>query len=77
MLSGRNRGEELAERLVRSASASTPELRDGRVREDRAWKDLVGTLRAPSRVLTRGEPLRPDAFDPPSAMTTAPAEDRR
>ncbi len=75
VLSGRNRGEELAERLVRSASASTPELRDGRVREDRAWKDLVGICEAAARVLTRGEPLRADGFDPPSAMTTAAAED--
>ncbi len=45
------------------------------MREDRAWKDLIGLCDAAARVLTRGEPLRPDAFDPPSAMTTAAAED--
>jgi hypothetical protein len=37
--------------------------------------DLIGICDSAARVLTRGEPLRADAFDPPSAMTTATAED--
>jgi len=37
--------------------------------------DLIGICDTAARVLMRGEPLRPDAFDPPSAMTTATAED--
>jgi hypothetical protein len=44
------------------------------VGEDRAWKDLVGLCDATAKVLTRGEPLRADVFDPPSAMVTAVPE---
>jgi len=73
VLDGRHGGEELADQVVRAASASP--LPDARVRKDRAWMDLIGICDAAARVLTRGEPLRPDAFDPPSAMTTATAED--
>ena len=38
-------------------------------------KTWSGLCEAAARVLTRGEPLRADGFDPPSAMTTATAED--
>jgi hypothetical protein len=70
VLAGRNTGAELAEYVVRAASTST----QLRVREDRAWKNLVGLCSAIARVLTRGDALRPESFDPPSGMITAPAE---
>ena len=73
VLDGRNDGEELASLIVREASAASP-LNGARVRKDRVWRDLVGLCESAARVLTRGEPLRSDAFDPPSAMTTATAE---
>jgi hypothetical protein len=74
VLDGRNGGEALASLIVREASAASP-LTGARVRKDRAWMDLVGLCESAARVLARGEPLRSDAFDPPSAMTTATAED--
>ena len=74
VLNGRSGGEELASLIVREASG-TSQLSDARVRKDRAWMDLIGICDSASRVLARGEPLRADAFDPPSAMTTATAED--
>jgi hypothetical protein len=74
VLDGRNGGEALASRVVREASAASP-LDNAHVRTDRAWMDLIGLCESAARVLTRGEPLRVDAFDPPSAMTTATAED--
>jgi hypothetical protein len=73
VLAARNRGEELEELVIREAAATTG-VQDGRVRKDRAWMDLIGIGDAAARVLTRGETLGPDAFDPPSAMTTAAAE---
>ena len=74
VLTGRRGGEELAALIVGQASA-TSQLQGARVRKDRAWMDLAGLCESAARVLTRGEPLRPDAFDSPSAMTTATAED--
>jgi hypothetical protein len=74
VLSGRSKGGELAEHVLRAAAASAPSP-DLRLQENRAWKDLVGLCDAAARVLTRGEPLRADAFDPPSAMVTAATED--
>jgi hypothetical protein len=74
VLSGRSGGEDLASLIVREASVSSP-LNDARVRKDRAWMDLVGLCESAAHVLTRGEPLRPDAFDPPSAMPPATTED--
>jgi hypothetical protein len=74
VLNGCNGGDDLASLVVREASTSS-ELTDARVRKDRAWMDLVGLCESAARVLTRGEPLRPDAFDPPSAMTAAATED--
>ena len=71
VLGGRNRGVELAELVVRAASSSTRELK---VREDGQWKNLVGLCGAIARVLTRGEALRPESFDPPSGMIAAAAE---
>jgi len=74
VLSGRNGGEDLASLIVRDASGASP-LNDPHVRKDRAWMDLIGLCESAARVLTSGDPLRPDAFDPPSAMTTAATED--
>jgi hypothetical protein len=73
VLDGRNGGDELASLIVREASAASP-LNGARVRKDRAWMDLVGLCESAARVLTSGEPLRSDAFDPPSAMTSSTAE---
>ncbi len=75
VLSGRNKGGELAELVIRAALSSSPALTGARVREDRAWKDLVGLCGAMSRVLERGENLRPESFDPPSVMAPTAAED--
>ena len=44
------------------------------MREDRPWRNLVGLCGAIARVLTRGEALRPESFDPPSGVITAAAE---
>ncbi|HEU4692239.1 MAG TPA: hypothetical protein VFS23_27940 [Vicinamibacterales bacterium] len=75
VLSGRDRGSELAELVIRAASSSSPGLSGARVREDRGWKDLVGLCGAIARVLTHGENLRPESFDPPSVMAPTTAED--
>ena len=64
VLGGRNKGGELAELVIRAALSSSPALTGARVREDRAWKDLVGLCGAMSRVLARGENLRPDVVRP-------------
>jgi hypothetical protein len=74
VLTGRRGGDELASRIVGHVSA-TSQLQGAHVRKDRTWMDLVGLCESAARVLTRGEPLRADAFDPPSAMTTAMAEE--
>jgi hypothetical protein len=71
VLGGRNKGAELAELIVRAASISIPDLH---VREDRAWKDLLGLSGAIARVMTDGEVLRPDSFDPPSGLTSTADE---
>jgi hypothetical protein len=77
VLTGRNKGAELAEAVIGAAAeaAAVPGLADARVREDRAWKDLVGLCGATAAVLTRGEALRAESFDPPSALPAAAAED--
>jgi hypothetical protein len=74
VLSGRRGGSELGEFVVHAAAASEP-VAIGRVRTDRAWKDLVGLCDAIARVLVHAEPLRPDAFEPPSAMGAASQEE--
>ena len=74
VLSGRRDGSELGERVVRAAAAGS-ESPPARVRTDRTWRDLAGLCDAAARVLTHGEPLRPDSFEPPSAMATATKED--
>ena len=74
IFAGRDNGAELAEHVVLAASSSTPDLRAGHVRDDGAWRDLIGLCSAIARVLTRGESLRPESFDPPSAVIAAPAE---
>lgn len=72
---GRGDGAELAARLVRVAAHARSELATGRVRTDRAWKDLAGLCNALARVLAQAQPLRSDSFDPPSALATAAPED--
>jgi len=79
VLAGRNRGAELAEAAIRAAAEAAapagPALTEPRVREDRAWKDLVGLCDATAAVLTQGEALRAESFDPPSAVPPAAAAD--
>jgi len=74
VLSGRGKGGELAELVVRAAAAVAPTLADASVRITRAWTDLVGLCGAMARVMTRGDVLRADAFAPPSAMPAAAVE---
>ena len=75
VLSGRDRGNELAELVIRAASSASGGLNGARVREDRVWKDLVGLCGAIARVLTHGENLRAESFDPPSALAPTTPED--
>jgi hypothetical protein len=71
VFAGRNKGGELAELILRAAPASaTPR----HVREDRVWKHLVGLCDAIARVVTSGDALRSDSFDPPSGLIAAGAE---
>jgi hypothetical protein len=71
VFAGRNKGAELAELIVGAAPAS-PIPRH--VRDDRPWKQLVGLCSAIARVLTSGEALRPESFDPPSGLVAAGPE---
>ena len=66
---GATTASELAELVVaRGASCARRQLVDPACASDRAWTDLVGLCDAAARVLTRGEVLRADAFEPPTAL---------
>ncbi len=75
VLSGRHKGAELEELVVRTARARQPGIVDAQVRRDRTWKTLVGLCDAIARVLAHGESLRADSFDAPSALQAAARED--
>jgi hypothetical protein len=66
---------ELTERVVRAAAALQPELTEPRVAQNRVWRDLTGLCRAVASVLVRGDALRADVFDVPSALGTAANEE--
>jgi len=70
---GRNHGSELGEFVVRAALAVRSDLVAPQVRADRAWRDLIGLCAAAARVITAAEPLRPESFEPPTAMIAAQA----
>lgn len=75
VLGARNKAEELGEYVARAAASAHPEMVRPVVRTDRSWKDLVGLCGAMAHVLAHGEPLRAEAFEVPSLMQTAAAED--
>jgi hypothetical protein len=74
VLAARNDGAGLAELVARAAERATPRLAEARVRQDRVWKDLVGLSTALAAVFTNAVTLKPESFDPPSAMPRASAE---
>lgn len=75
VMAGRDGGIELSERAVRAALAGRPGLVNARVRADRQFKDLIGLCGALAAVIVHGNPLNADAFEVPSALPSAPAEE--
>jgi hypothetical protein len=75
VFAGRGDAGELMQHVLRAAAAQSSEFVGTRVRIDSAWRDLTGQCDAIARMLTHAQPLRPEAFDPPTELTAAIAED--
>jgi hypothetical protein len=75
VFAGRGDARELTQFVLRAAATQGSELAGVHVRIDTAWRDLTGQCDAIARMLTHAQPLRPEAFDPPTEMAAASAED--
>jgi hypothetical protein len=75
VFAGRGDAGELMQHVLRGAAAQTGELVGAHVRIDTAWRDLTGQCDAILRMLTHAQPLRSEAFDPPTELGAVIAED--